>query len=180
LRELFQTTEELIAVLERPKSIVTPVLWTMPDLRVGQRHLKLKASLVAEEATIQGVRLEVSCNPDGFELPSHIVLLVEFGGRPRAMARIDINGSGHPNAVPEAGDLFQCDAGPTHFHDTRLHSNITIKDLFTKAWDLPVARPISDMPTDFHAAMEKCAELLHIANLGEISEPPWQPRQLPF
>jgi hypothetical protein len=180
LRELFQTTDELIAILERPKRIVTPVVWTPPDLRVGQRQLKLKASLVAQEATILGVRIEVSCHAESFDLPSHVVLLVDYGGKPRAMARIDINGSGHPNAFPEAGALFQSDAGPTHFHDTRLHRRIPIRELFTRAWDLPVAMPISDMPTEFQAAMEKCSELLHIENLGEISEPPWQPRQLPF
>jgi hypothetical protein len=180
LRELFQTTDELIAILERPKYIVTPVSWILPDSTFGERQLRLKASLVVDEAVIQGVRLDVSCHAEGLELRSHVLLLAEYEGRPRAMARIDINGPGHVNKVPEAGDLFQTDAGPTHFHDTRLHRGIPIRDLFTRAWDLPVARPISDMPTEFQAAMEKCGELLHIENLGEISEPPWQPRQLPF
>ena len=36
------------------------------------------------------------------------------------------------------------------------------------------------MPGAYSEAMEKCGELLHIENLGEIEEPQWQPRRFPF
>lgn len=94
------------------------------------------------------------------------------------MARIDINGSRHENRHVICGDWHLMDAGGTHFHDTLLHSGLEIEKLFNGIWDLPVARPIGDMPKDFSGAMEKCGELLHIENLNEIEEPQWQPKRL--
>lgn len=107
--------------------------------------------------------------------------MADITGKPKAMARIDINGSRHENTKAVCGEWRGSDAGRTHFHDTRLHSAIPITDLFNgKYGDLPVARPINDMPSEFFKAMEKCGELLHIENLGEVEEPKWQPRQFPL
>jgi hypothetical protein len=152
----------------------------MPDPKHGQRQLRITASLWDGVAALQGVTLRFACSSEGFDLPTHISLLVEYRGKPRAAARIDINGGPHPNSHAVCQDLQFLDAGKTHFHDTRLHLGIPIDRLFSGEWDLPVARPISDMPQDFSKAMEKCGELLHIGNMTEIEEPQWQPRQFPF
>jgi hypothetical protein len=110
-----------------------------------------------------------------------LALLAEFKGKPCAFARIDINGQQHINRHAICGDLQFEDAGGTHFHDTLLHCDLDIDQLFGPDFaNLPVARPISDMPSDFSKAMEKCGEMLHIENLTEIEEPQWQPRQFSF
>jgi hypothetical protein len=180
LSDLFSSVEDLIAVLEQRKRLIMPCMWVEPE-KSGQRGLKLKAPLQSESAALRGVTLEVGCHNESFELPSRVVLMVEFKGRSRAMARIDINGSKHENPKAICGEWHQKDAGRTHFHDTRLHNSIQIADLLSGTYgDLPVARPINDMPNEFSKAMEKCGELLHIENLGEIEEPQWQPRQFPF
>jgi hypothetical protein len=181
LAELFRTTHDLIAVLQRPKLLVTPAVWVPPIAKFGQRQLTLKASLWDGTAAIQGVSFSASCSPEGFDLPVHVTLLAEFKGKPRAIARVDINGQRHGNRHAVCASLQFSDAGVTHFHDTRLHENIEISLLLSGSLgDLPIARPIGDMPEDFSKAMEKCGELLHIGNLTEIEEPQWQPRQFPF
>jgi hypothetical protein len=157
-----------------------PCKWVEPE-KSGQRGLKLKSSLQSQSAALRGVTLEVGCHNESFELPSRVVLMVEFKGRSHAMARIDINGSRHENPKAICGEWQHVDAGLTHFHDTRLHRDIPIAEMFSDKYpNLPVARPINDMPNDFSKAMEKCGELLHIENLGEIEEPQWQPRQFLF
>lgn len=181
LAELFRSTQELIAVLQRPKLLVTPVVWVQPVTKLGQRQMTLTSSLWDGTATIQGVRFSASCSPEGFDLPVHVTLLAEFRGKPRAIARVDINGQRHENRHKVCGSLQFSDAGVTHFHDTSLHADIEIAQLLGGSLgDLPIARPIGDMPEDFSKAMEKCGELLHIGNLTEIEEPQWQPRQFPF
>jgi hypothetical protein len=181
LAEIFGSTQDLIDVLERPKLLVMPCRWLLPDHKSGERQVRLKGALLDGIATLRGVSLSIGCNQDGFELPMHLTLLAEFKGKPRAFARIDINSSPHVNRHVACGELQLMDAGPTHFHDTLLHQNIPIDKLFSPDFGaLPIARPISDMPTDFRNAMEKCGEILHIDNLTEIEEPQWQPRQLPF
>lgn len=176
---LFSSVEDLVALLERPKHLIFPCSWAMPG-KHGQRGLKLKVSLKDEIAALAGIALEIRCQDEGFHLPSSVVMMAEFQRKPRAMARIDINGSRHENRHAVCGNLQFVDAGATHFHDTMLHSNVPIEELFDGLWDLPVARPIYDMPEDFSGAMEKCGELLHIGNLREVEEPQWQPRRLPF
>lgn len=171
--------EDLIAVLERPKRLITLGPWVPPQ-KNGQRGLKMKASLRNESATILGVSLEIGCSNEGFDLPFKVVMMAEINNKPRAMARIDINGSRHENRHAICGELHLLDAGRTHFHDTRLHADLSIEQLFNGNWDLPVARPIDDMPEDFSEAMEKCGKLMHIGNLREIEEPKWQPRRFPF
>jgi len=171
--------EDLVRVLERPKRLITPCSWVMPG-KYGQRSLRLKATLRDETAAIRGVSLEIGCNIEGFDLPIRVVLLAEVKNKPRAMARIDINGSRHENLYAICGDAQFSDAGQTHFHDTWLHRGLTIEQLFNGDWDLPVARQIDDMPRKFSEAMEKCGELLHIGNLSEIEEPQWQPKRFPF
>lgn len=149
--------------------------------KAGQRGFRLKSALEADGATMLGVTFDMRCNLEGFELPTSVVLMAEVGFKPRAMARIDINGSRHENRPAICGVWQHLDAGPTHFHDPRLHASIPMKDLFDGTYgDLPVARPIRDMPLNFAEAMEKCAELLHIEDLAKIEEPQWQPRQFLF
>jgi len=179
LAELFSSVEDLVAVLERPKRLIIPCFWVKPG-KNGLRGLRLRASLQDEAAAIRGVSIEIGCNIEGFDLPVRVVLLAEVKNKPRAMARIDINGSRHENLKAICGDLQFLDAGLTHFHDPRLHRGLTIEQLFNGDWDLPVARQIDDMPEKFPEAMEKCGELLHIENLREIEEPQWQPKLLPF
>lgn len=122
----------------------------------------------------------MSCSPEGFSLPLYVVLLAELKRKAHAIARIDINGQRHENRLAVCGEMQFADAGCTHFHDTKLHIGIPIEQLFSGNWDLPIARPIGDMPKDFCKAMEKCGELLHIENLKEVEEPQWQPRRVPF
>jgi hypothetical protein len=180
LAELFSTVDDLVAVLERPKRLITLGPWLSP-MKGGPRSLKFKASLRDDVATIQGVSLEIRCDPQSFELPIHVVMLASVGGRVHAMARIDLNGDMHVCRYPICGEWMHEEVGGNHFHDTRLHLGIPINDLFSKKYgDLPVARPINDMPKEFSKAMEKCGELLHIENLGEVEEPQWQPRQSLF
>lgn len=57
---------------------------------------------------------------------------------------------------------------------------MSIEELFFSGWDLPVARPIDEMPEDFTGAMVKCGRLLNIDNLTEIEEPQWQPKRFPL
>lgn len=181
LAELFKTTADLVAVLECPKFLVLPCSWTPPNADVGQRRSTIRASLTDGRSTIQGIGLRMECNPEGFALPVAVVLTAEYKGRPRAIARVDINGQKHENRHAVCGSLQFTDAGVTHFHDTSLHAHIEISELLGGSLgDLPIARPIGDMPEDFSKAMEKCGELLHISNLTEIEEPQWQPRQFPF
>lgn len=106
--------------------------------------------------------------------------MAEIDQKPRAMARIDINGSRHVNRHAICQEWLNCDAGRTHFHDTQLHLGMSIEELFFSGWDLPVARPIDDMPEDFTEAMAECGKLLNIDNLTEIEEPQWQPRRFPL
>lgn len=129
---------------------------------------------------MQGVSLRIGCSPEGAELPLHLSLLAEYGRKPHAFARIDLNGSRHPNAHAVCGSMQFVDAGKTHFHDTRLHLGMPIDKLFNSDWDLPIAQPIGDIPDNFLKLMEKCGEMLHIENLTEVEEPQWQPRQFPF
>ena len=179
MAEIFTSVADLVAVLERPKRLVRLVF--VPPQKHGQRGFKLKSALLADGATIQGVTLEIGCAMEGFSLPSHVVLMAEINKKARAMARVDINGSPHPNLRAVCGEFQLVDAGTTHFHDTRLHAALTIAELFNDPrLDLPIARPINDMPKEFSKAMEKCGELLHIDNLGEVEEPQWQPRQFPL
>jgi hypothetical protein len=181
LPELFGSTSDLIHALERPKLLVLPCTLLPPNPKHGQRQLTLRASLSDGVATIQGVSLRAGCTLEGFDLPFHVTLLAEFGGKPRAFARIDINGQRHENRLAVCESMQFMDAGRTHFHDTRLHSSVEIGVLFGgNVGDLPVARPLGDMPNKFSEVMEKCGELLHIVNLTEIEEPQWQPRQFPF
>lgn len=85
-----------------------------------------------------------------------VVLLAEIEGKPRAIARIDVNGGRHESRDRICGDLQHDDAGTTHFHDTRLHRDIAIGELFSgRLGDLPIARPISDIPDDLSEVMEK-------------------------
>lgn len=171
--------EDLIAVLERPKRLIKPFPWVSPSQN-GRRGLKLQTSLRDDTASLQGVKLEIGCSSEGFDLPVRVVLLAEINKKARAIARIDINGSMHQNRPAICGESQFMDAGRTHFHDTRMHRTIPIAELFNGSYDLPIARPIDDMPEDFTKAMEKCGELLHIENLVEIEEPQWQPRQFPL
>lgn len=167
-------------MLERPKRLVLPCIWTEPQA-LGQRKLRLRTALQTQNVAIRGVALEIGCYAEGFDLPSSVILLAEILGKLRAIARIDVNGPSHPNTHAYCGTWHQEKAGNTHFHDTRLHSHIPFTDLFDdKRIDLPVARPINDMPTEFSKAMEKCGELMHIENLADIEEPKWQPRQFPL
>lgn len=180
MAEFFQHVGDLIAILERPKRMILPQSWVEPKTN-GNRGFKLQATLRDDSSTILGVKLEIGCSTEGFDLPSRIVLMAEINRKPRAMARIDINGSRHENTKAICGDWQHIDAGRTHFHDTELHIDLSIEALFSGAFgDLPVARPIHDMPEDFPKAMEKCGKLLHIENMREIEEPKWQPRQFPF
>jgi len=180
LAELFRSVQDLVAVLERPKRLVTPCSWVNAG-KNGQRGLKLKAALRDDYATIGGVTLELGCHVEGFHLPSRVVMMAEIGNKPRAMARIDINGSRHENRYAICGEWQFLDAGMTHFHDTRLHLGIAFSELFDGTYgDLPVARPIDNISENFLVALEKCGELLNIDNLGEIEEPQWQPRQFPL
>ena len=181
MAELFKDTNDLVAVLERPKFLVFPCRWVAPNATVGQRRSSIRASLSDGRSTIQGVGLRIECNLEGFELPFAVVLTADYKGRPHAIARVDINGQRHENRHAVCASLQFSDAGSTHFHDTILHTRIEISLLLGGSLgDLPIARPIGDMPEDFSKAMEKCGELLHIGNLTEIEEPQWQPRQLPF
>lgn len=180
MAELFCSIEDLISVLERPKFLVTPCLWLSPNPKSGERVLTIKGSLSDGTATILGVSLRAKCSPEGFSWPSSILLTADYKGKPRVMARVDINGLRHQNRHAVCGNLQHVDAGTTHFHDTRLHRAIPIDELFSEIWNLPVASPIGDMPEDFSQAMEKCGELLHIDNLTMIEEPQWQPRQFHF
>ncbi len=152
----------------------------LPPGKHGQRGLKMKTSLRDESAALRGITLEIGCSTEGFDLPVSVVLMAEFKNKPRAMARIDLNGQRHENRLSICGEWQFQDAGRTHFHDTRQHLGIPIEQLFSGNWDLPVAQPIGDMPKDFSKAMEKCGELLHIENLDEVEEPQWQPRRFPF
>ncbi len=179
MSEFFTSIQDLIEVLERPKRLVSRT-WVAPD-KLIERYFKLKTALVSDSATLAGVTMEVRCRSEGFELPSTIVLMAEIRTKSRAIARIDINGPPHSNAKDVCGELRHNDAGPTHFHDTRLHRMIPFEALFDGTYgDLPIARPIDDMPSEFSKAMEKCGNLLHIEDLGEVEEPQWQPKQLPF
>ncbi len=179
MSEFFTSLKDLIAVLERPKHLVNRS-WITPE-KPGERGFKIKSALNADSATLAGVSVEIRCQSEGFELPSTVVLMAEINTKPRAIARIDINGSLHENLKAVCGDWQNKPAGRTHFHDTRLHRLIPLEELFDGTHgDLPVARPIDDMPSEFSKAMEKCGKLLHIEDLGEVEEPQWQPRQLPF
>lgn len=149
-------------------------------MQKGQRGLKLRTSFRGEGASILGTALEIVCQPDGFELRSKVVMLAEIKGKPRAVARIDINGSKHENPLAICGEWQHLDAGHTHFHDLNLHKDLSLDELFGRSLDLPVARPLHDFPRDFREAMEKCGELLHIENLSEVEEPQWQPKQFLF
>lgn len=140
----------------------------------------MKSALIFKGATILGVSIEIRCSVEGFDLPTSVVLMAEIDRKAKAFARIDINGSPHENRPAVCGAWQHKDAGRTHFHDTELHANVPFDVLFNQGNDLPIARPIGYMPTDFSAAMEKCGELLHIEDLGEVEEPQWQPRQFPF
>lgn len=161
--------------------LVTPVKWTQPDRTLGQRHLVLRASLRDDVGTLEGVSLQVACSPEGVQLPIYVVLLAEYRGRPKAIARIDVNGQRHENLNAICGDLQHMDAGPTHFHDPALHTEIDLHSLLGGAHgDLPIARALTDLPDDFPKLMAKCGELLHIGNLTAIEEPQWQPRHFPF
>lgn len=180
MAQLFSSVEDLIAVLERRKRLLFVSSWVAPSAN-GQRRLSFRGPLGEKSAALQGISLQIACDAEGFSLPTSVVLLAEINRKPRAIARIDINGTRHQNKLKICGDWQHLDAGHTHFHDTRLHRDIPIDEMFSDKYpDLPVARPISDMPEDFSKAMEKCGELLHIENLGEIEEPQWQPRQFPF
>lgn len=180
LSELFSSVEDLIAVLERPKRLLSVGSWIAPN-RHGQRRLTFRGPLGEKSAALQGISLQIACDAEGFSLPTSVVLLAEINRKPRAIARIDINGTRHENKLKICGDWQHVDAGYTHFHDTRLHRDIPIAEMFSDKYpDLPVARPINDMPNDFSKAMEKCEELMHIENLGEIEEPQWQSRQFLF
>jgi hypothetical protein len=178
LAEIFHSVEDLVAVLERPKRLVSRD-WSVPG-KHGQRGLKLRSPLRDDLAAIQGVSLEVGCHPEGFDFPARVVLLAVYGGKQRAIARIDINGLSHVNRHPKSGDLSQLVLGSTHFHDTRLHLGFSINELLDSGLDLPVARPLEGMPQDFSEAMKVCGELLQVADLKDIEEPQWQPRQFPF
>lgn len=181
MAELFRSTEDLIAVLERRKFLVTPCRWLAPDPKHGQRQLTLRGSLSDGNVTLQGVGLRIVCSQESLSLPISIVLIVQFKSKQRAIARIDMNSQRHENRHAVCGDLQFLDAGNTHFHDTVLHRQITIDRLFSgEVGDLPIARPLSNMPEEFSKVMEKCGELLHIDNLTEIEEPQWQRRQFPF
>jgi hypothetical protein len=176
----FHNIEDLVAILERRKRIIITQSWVEPKTN-GNRGFKLQATLSDENSTILGVKFEIGCSSQGFELPSRVVLMAEINGKPRAMARIDINGSRHENTKSICGEWQHKDAGRTHFHDTRLHLGLSIDALFSGDFgDLPVAKPIHDMPEDFSQAMEKCGILLNIENMAEIDEPKWQPRQFLF
>ena len=177
--ELFSSVDDLVAVLLRPKRLIAPSTWISPG-KPGQRGFKLRASLGDGASALRGVGLEIGCHVESFRLPAHITLLAEFKSRARAMARIDIKGSPHENRHAVCRSWQFVSAGRTHFHDTALHVALTIEQLFSGDWDLPVARPIDDMPEDFSGAMERCGELLHIENLREVEEPQWQPQQLLF
>ena len=158
-----------------------PTVWVPPRTSFGQRLLTLRASFWDGKATIQGLGLRALCYPEGIELRMSLVLLAEFDSKSRALARIDINGSRHENRHAVCGTMQFVDAGHTHFHDPLLHSHINIEDLLNHRFgDLPVARPISDMPEEFSKMMEKCGRMLHIENMTEIEEPQWQPRQFLF
>lgn len=179
MARLFATVDDLIAILEQPKRLIN-LTWTTSEIS-GQRGFKLKSALLSGSAALKGVSLEIGCATEGFDLPSRVVLMAEIDNKTRAIARVDINGSLHPNSRAVCGDLQHIDAGRTHFHDTRLHRKLTIDQLFHDTrWDLPVAQPISNMPKEFSRAMEKSGELLHIINLGEVEEPQWQPKQFLF
>ena len=177
MSNFFSLTQHLIAVLERPKWLVLPCPWVLPGPN-GQRGFTLKGTLRDEVGSIPGLRFEMRCHVEGFDLPSSLVLLAEFKDKSNAMARIDINGSPHTNRPAICGDWQHLDAGKTHFHDTKLHAGVAIEELFLEGHDLPIARPITDLPDDFTAAMEKCGALLHILNLNEVEEPPWHPKRL--
>lgn len=180
MAEIFSSVTELITVLERPKRLVLPCLWTEPQT-ASQRKLRLRATLQTQNAAIRGVTLEIGCYAEGFGLPCSVVLMAQILGKFRAIARIDMNGPSHLNTHAYCEQWQHTDAGKTHFHDTRLHRHIPFTDLFDdKRIDLPVARPINDMPTEFSKAMEKCGELMHIENLADIEEPKWQPQQFPL
>ncbi len=179
MAEVFRSTADLVEVLERPKTLLVTNTWSLPS-HGGQRGFRMKAALQSGTEVIRGLSLEMRCHVEGFGVgrPMSVALLVEYMQRSRAMARVDIFGSRHENRHPICGEWQFSDAGVTHFHDTRLHVDLEIRELFGSLWDLPVARPIGDMPQDFRGAMEKCGELLHIVDLSEVEEPQWQPRQL--
>ena len=176
---LFSSISDLVALLERPKWLAGKGAWVTPNGN-GRRGLRLKLSLTDGGAILQGVSVVVDCHCEGPDLPMSVVLLAEIGAKPRAAARIDLNGSPHTNRHALSGELMFVDAGPNHFHDTRLHLQFSMEQLCKDGVDLPVARPIGDMPEVFSAVMEKCGQMLHIENLREIEEPLWQPRRFPF
>lgn len=185
MAESFSSVQDLVDILERPKQLILkppeplvhPVTWDEPR-KNGGRGFVMKASLRDSVAALQGVGFEIRCSADGFDLPSHIVLKAEYKNKPHCFARIDINASLHVNTKSVCGDLQFIDAGRTHFHDTRLHRDLTLNELFNAEWDLPVARPLENMPNDFLKVMEICGKLLHIENLTEVEEPSWPPKRL--
>jgi hypothetical protein len=172
------TTADLCDALHAPKQLVGTLVWSQ-DRGTGGRAdgLRIRAPLEIDGIVGGGFSFEARCNsarPD--ELLS-LNLLVEVSPKPRCFARLDWKAKIHGNSDKICGDAyFQRPTERTHFHDTELHRHINISDLFGKDWDLPIARSLQQEPSNFHEVMEVATNLLHVNNLREVPEPPWQLR----
>lgn len=135
----------------------------------------MAASLENNEGLIQNVSFNARCSarmPD--ELVRLMLLTIDTTGKERCFARVEWRSSPHDNLKAVCGDLQGVSAGRSHYHDPCLHRHLSLEQFFGGD-DLPIAVSLDPQPETYRELLEIAARLLHIENLREIEEPPWQP-----
>lgn len=135
----------------------------------------MAASLENGDGLIQNASFHARCSarmPD--ELVRLMLLTIDASGKERCFARVEWRSSPHPNLKAVCGEFRGLSAGRTHYHDPCLHRGLSLDEFFGVN-DLPIAVPIDPEPETYRELLEIAAGLLHIENLRELEEPPWQP-----
>ncbi len=171
------TYEELRQVLQAEKAVVMLGPWR-PTSRTQAtnrlRAMEIRSPLQADNIVIRGAGLYLKCFEDRPDEQVSIGLTIETSTGPKCFARVDWRAtSGHPNAHRLCGDLQHVDAGRTHFHNPDL-CPLDDDPMDHIRANLPIAVAIEPAPRNFEALLDRCANILNVTNLTEVTPPRWQ------
>jgi len=168
------THEELKRVLQVKKEAVTLGPWRSTS---RERAVEIRSALLAGNIVMRGIGLYLKCFEDRPDEMVSIGLTIETSIGPKCFARVDWRGTSHPNTHRLCGDLQFVDAGRTHFHNPALCSpGDDPMDHIQE--NLPIAVAIESRLLNFEALLDRCASILNVTNLAEVTPPKWQSRIL--